>query len=372
MAMLALAHRWARAWGVRLRVVTVDHGLRAQSASEAAMVARECAALGHPHDTLRWHWDGSGNLMDAARDARLDLIGGWRGATRHVLMAHTADDIAETFLLRLARGSGVDGLAAMAARRDAAQGFAVIRPCLAMRRAEMRAFAKGMHMPFVDDPSNDDPRYGRARARAMLGPLEDLGLGVEDLVATARRLERARAGLRARAVSVAGALVRQHASGTLIFERGGFGQVEEETRLRLLAAALMWVGGARYRPRLAALEALMDRVLGGGGGTLGGAQVTVRAGDLFVYRELAAVRPGGALWDGRWTVPEVPGAEGWIAPLGEAIAQFPDWRACGVPRAALMAMPALFGPEGCRGAPVLGGSAGFALGSGFREFLLSH
>jgi tRNA(Ile)-lysidine synthase len=79
MAMLALSHDWARHMGVGLWVVTVDHGLRPESAEEAAMVAAECAALGHPHATLRWRWDGQGNLQDAARRARLALIDRWRG-----------------------------------------------------------------------------------------------------------------------------------------------------------------------------------------------------------------------------------------------------------------------------------------------------
>ncbi len=106
MAMLALTHDWARVMGLRVSVVTIDHGLRAASAEEAAMVGRECAALGHPHSILRWQWDGTGNLQDAARDARLRLIADWRGAIEHVLFAHTRDDQAETVVMRLARGSG--------------------------------------------------------------------------------------------------------------------------------------------------------------------------------------------------------------------------------------------------------------------------
>ena len=141
MAMLGLAHAWARVWGVGLHVATVDHGLRPESADEAALVARECATLGHSHSTLKWTWDGQGNVQDQARRARLRLLGAWCDGFSHVLMAHTADDVAETFLIRLARGSGVDGLSAMSARRNL-DGFDVLRPCLDMTRAELRHYAK--------------------------------------------------------------------------------------------------------------------------------------------------------------------------------------------------------------------------------------
>ena len=216
MAMLALAHGWARVMGVGLAVVTVDHGLRDGSAAEAAMVARECAALGHAHATLRWHWDGTGNLQDAARDARLRLIDGWRGDIAHVLFAHTRDDQAETVLLRLARGSGVDGLSAMSDRRRVtpatpARGFWQIRPLLEEARADLRHHADTLRLPYVDDPSNDDPRFQRVRARQALAVLADLGVTPEALSDTARRLTRARDALVARAVSVLPDLLRSGA-----------------------------------------------------------------------------------------------------------------------------------------------------------------
>ncbi len=373
MAMLALAHAWARIWGVRLHVVTVDHGLRAESAGEAAMVARECAALETPHAVLRWQWDGQGNVMDAARRARLDLIGAWRGETRHVLMAHTADDVAETFLLRLARGSGVEGLSAMQARRRVPQGFEVIRPCLEMSREELRHYAGTLKVPWVDDPTNDDPKYDRARARAMLDTLGALGLSRGDLVATAQRLARAREALRARAVDVAQDVVTEHPSGTLIFARNRFAQIERDTQMRLMSAALGWVSGATYRPRQAALEGALDRALAGGACTLSGAKIEAGRAALFVFRELAAVTGGGAagLWDRKW---RISGADSPVRPLGEAVSSFAEWRETGVPRAALMAMPALFEGGACVATPVLSVNSDcqMQIDTSFSEFLLSH
>lgn len=321
MAMLALAHGWARVFGVRLWVVTVDHGLRADSAAEAAMVAAECAGLGHPHATLRWQWDGQGNLQDAARQARLSLIDRWRGGLDHVLFAHTRDDVAETFVMRLARGSGVEGLSAMAAKRrviphvsspsplDPAQitardlppprrgkdrGFHVLRPLLDETRADLRHYLKTLHIPHVDDPSNDDPRFDRVRARRLIAVLSDAGLTADMLAQTAGRLRRARPALAARAAQVAEQITRQDMAnatptGDLLIARDGFQRIERDTQLRLLAGALQWVSSQPYRPRAAALEVLLDRALGGAGGTLQGCELRVDGSDLRVMREFGAI-----------------------------------------------------------------------------------
>ncbi|MEX3016495.1 tRNA lysidine(34) synthetase TilS [Gymnodinialimonas hymeniacidonis] len=314
MAMLALAHDWAHVFGVKLWVVTVDHGLRADSADEAAMVAKECALLGHPHETLRWQWHGEGNLQDAARRARLELIDQWRGKIAHVLMAHTQDDVAETFLMRLARGSGVEGLSAMSDMRSVRgqkAPFKVVRPLTREARADLRHHINTLKVPYVDDPSNDDPRFDRVKARQALA-----GLGIEaaTFTATAERMQRASVALSRRAADVARDCVTQEKcdympTGDLLIDRDRFAEVEADTQLRILAAALQWVSSATYRPRASALEALLDRALSGGGGTLHGARVMVTPSKIRVSREYAAVdgaqTPIGTTevaWDTRWHV----------------------------------------------------------------------
>lgn len=360
MAMLTLAHNWTRAWGVKLWVVTVDHGLRPESASEAAMVARECATLGWPHATLRWHWDGTGNLQDAGRRARLDLIGRWRGGLRHVLMAHTRDDVAETFLMRLKRGSGVEGLSAMRARRnipdphigakealpkadisgemppplplslpaDHSGGFEIIRPCLTMRRSELRHYLTVLKTPWAEDPSNEDQKYDRVRMRRLLEDLQEVGLGVDRLSQTADRLRRAQDALRQRAAQVWRDVGREGRTGfaptgDILFARDGFAQIERDTQLRLLAGALQFVATAPYRPREEPLEAVLDRVLAGGAATLHGCEIRAERDDLRVYREekpltsLKTTVGDARLWDQRWAIAlsDAPGVQ--IGCLGD-------------------------------------------------------
>ena len=330
MAMLYLAHNWTHVYGVRLNVVTVDHGLRAESAAEAAMVSEECAALGWPHTTLRWHWDGQGNLMDAARRGRLALIDSWRGPIRDVLMAHTQDDVAETFVMRLARGSGVDGLSAMAAQRDVGD-MRVIRPLLAMSRQDLRHHLRTLHGRWAEDPSNQDDRYERARVRKLLAALQGDGIDTAGLAATAGRMARAQTALRARAAQVWNAIGHEGQAlgvptGDIRLDRDGFAAVEAETQLRLLAGALQYVSGAAYRPRVSALEPLLERLLSGGSGTLLGCEALCGPKGIRIQREFNVLadmetRVGGpTLWDGRWQVahPDLTGLavralgdEGW-------------------------------------------------------------
>jgi tRNA(Ile)-lysidine synthase len=345
MAMLHLAAGWARVYGIALRVVTVNHGLRPEAASEAALVASEARGLGLPHDTLRWDgWDGRGNLQDAARAARLRLIDGWRGDLTHVAFAHSRDDQAETFLLRLARGSGVDGLSAMAPLRLTESGMVVLRPLLDVTRAELRHYLTTLRIPFADDPTNDDPAYDRVRIRQAAGVLADLGLTTDRLAATARRMGRARAALAARAADVA-ARVTTVDRGDVVLDRDALSRVEADTALRLIAAAIRLVTSDPYRPRETALVDALDRALSGGAATLHGAILVPRGPRLWVAREHAAVaglRAGaGEPWDNRWRAGPGCPPDAVVAALGpEGLPQVGDRD--GLPVPVLLSAPAVW------------------------------
>ena len=188
MAMLLLA---AAALPGRVVVATVDHRLRERAQDEAALVARHCAGLGIPHAVLVPEAPIVGSSLQArAREARYALLSRWaraQGATC-LATAHQADDQAETFLMRAARGSGLAGLAGIRQRVEIA-GMTVVRPVLDWRRAELRAIVRRAGAPFVDDPSNTDPRHDRTRFRDLLALHE--WLGVPQLAASAAYLAEA-------------------------------------------------------------------------------------------------------------------------------------------------------------------------------------
>lgn len=164
MAMLALAHA---AFPGRIAAATFDHQLRDGSAEEATMVAKACAGCDIPHATLTPHAPIIGSSIQArAREARYAALVTWASG-RPLLTAHHADDQAETLLMRLNRASGLAGLAAIRPTRWM-EGTPIIRPLLGWRRAELRAIVAASGLPFVDDPSNVDPRHDRTAIRALL------------------------------------------------------------------------------------------------------------------------------------------------------------------------------------------------------------
>lgn len=356
MALLHLAHRA----GCRIAVATVHHGLRDGATAEAAMVARACAALGVPHATLHWRWDGKGNLPDAARRGRIDLLARWakgQGLSA-VALGHTRDDVAETLLMRLDRKAGVDGLAAMAAARQAG-GMTFLRPLLSVRRDELRDWLRAYAIPWADDPTNDDPAYGRTRARARVAAEG----GPDALAALAHGYGLLRHALEdhARATLGAGVTIDR---GDVLLDDPALAAAGPDARRRILLAALMWIASADYGPRSAALTRFHAALAAGRPAALMGVAARPEGARIRLYREARAVQgvavPVGTIWDGRWQVagPENNGLT--IRALGGAgLALCPDWRATGLPRASLLASPAVWRGGNLVAAPLAGKGAGW-------------
>lgn len=370
LALLTLLIDWRDAGGPEVRAVTVDHGLRPEAAEEAAEVARFCAARGVPHMTLDWRgWNGRGNLPDRARRARYDLIAKWARETGVgcVALGHTVDDLAETFVMRLARSAGIDGLAAMAARWDM-DGVAFARPALGVRREELRELLRARGIGWTDDPGNDDEARERVRARRALAALAPLGIDARTLAAVAANLGDARDALDVQLAEAASRIARVEA-GDAVIDRAGLAALPPETARRLLREALMWVGGAEYPPRGAALARALERANAGQSLTLQGCRLIARAATLRITREERAVLghcvAPGAVWDGRWRLIG-PGVEGaTVAALGAAgLERCPEWRRSGLPAVSLRASPAVWRGSELVSAPLAG------LENGWRAELL--
>ena len=384
-ALLHLLNDYARSRGIALHAATVDHGLRPEAAREAAMVAAQCRALGVAHDTLRWTgWDHSGNLQNEARKARYRLLADWaRGqGIDAVCIGHTADDLAETFVMRLGRRAGVDGLSAMPAVFDR-HGMRWHRPLLNARRADLRAHLTRCGVTWVDDPSNEDDSFARVRIRKALAVLTDLGVDSAALADVSRHLADARTALDAQMFAAA----RAHAHvqcGAVAMDWQALCDLPTETRRRLLTHTITWINGATYAPRSSAVAEVLTALDDAGAATVQGCELRLKRDKLWIYRELRAVRavdaPVDALWDGRWRLEPcgdapVPNTQTTIRALGaEGLRSFADWRHLGVPRGVLLASPAVWQGAELVAAPLVGRSQNWqaVLERGEDAFFAAH
>ncbi|MEL6681135.1 MAG: tRNA lysidine(34) synthetase TilS [Pseudomonadota bacterium] len=359
---LALLHVLAQlSWrrGLVVEAVTVNHGLRQESEAEAHFVAECCASMGVPHHTLRWQSEHrQGNLMAAARDARYRLIADWateRNITA-VMLGHTADDVAENFLIRLARKAGPDGLAAMNAQFDR-EGITWLRPFLQQTRADLRTYLRAREMTWVEDPTNDDDNFERTRARKAMAVLKDLGLSVDILQNVSLSMQAARHALDHYANIESRRYIVQQ-GGDLVLKLGLTGPLPDEIKRRLWRMALPWINGAEFPPRQDALTGLLASMASLGSGTVGGCLITRRGDDWRITREYQAVRDLSAattaLWDDRWRLDGPHSPDLSVRALGEAVQDCPDWRKVALPRTSLIATPAIWRGNSLVAAPSAG------------------
>ena len=374
LALMHLAARWRaeRGEGPALTVLTVDHGLRPGSGDEAAMVGRAAGALGLPHAILTWEEQGTKgtSLQARARAARYALMAAY--ACAHdipaLATAHHLDDQAETFLMRLKRGSGLDGLSAIPEQGSWA-GLTLLRPLLDVPKARLVATLEDAGLPFAVDPSNVDARFERARMRESTDALAKLGLTPEAVALSARRLRRARAALDAAAHDFLARHAETSEAGYAVIDAAVLTAAPEEIALRALSRLIAAIGGAVDPVRLAKLEALLAAIKKDAdkAHTLGRCRMEPRQGRLFIFREMRKaglpvlmLQPGeGALWDNRFTI-ELGGAAPsaiTVRALGEsgwhrlrALEVLPP----SLPRLAARTLPACWRGETLLGLPILG------------------
>ncbi len=262
-ALLVLAHRWRkeRRAGPEIVAATVDHRLRPDSKREAVEVAGLARSLGVEHRTLVWSGrKPSKGLQEAAREARYGLLFGLAEKIHAdaVATAHTLDDQAETFLMRLARGSGISGLGAIRAS-SARAGLTLVRPLLGVPKARLIAMLRKARIPFSADPSNKDTRFLRSRLRKLRAGLAAEGLVPERLALAARRLARADAAIESIVDELQPGLAGGEwpKSGPITIGATAYFRMPDEIALRVLGRAISHAGD-EGPVELGKLEALYD------------------------------------------------------------------------------------------------------------------
>jgi len=354
MALVRLLADWAARHNVFVQGLTVDHRLREAAAAEAAQVGAWLARHDIPHETLVWD-DGphartlSRSAQAAAREARYGLMTEWCLAhdCSHLFVAHHADDQVETFLLRLSRGSGVDGLAAMAPAVMRG-GVTIARPLIAFAKDHLTAACRALEQPWIEDPSNQNPASTRVRFRQAQALLEREGLTRDRLLATVGHLQRARAALEH---AVAALLSRGtwDAFGTARLPVPDLLAAPEEIALRSLARVLTAAGGQEYGPRFESLERLYARLTAGPwrDATLHGCLIG-REGDLLVVRrepvqitdEKTLTGTSSIVWDGRFKISLVVERSAGIFTLSRLASVGDRSQLCEAARAMLAEIPA--------------------------------
>lgn len=381
MALLHLLCAWNTSSDNKLALtaLTVDHGLRAESAAEAVRVAQWANDLGVEHQALVWEGEkSSGNIEAVAREARYRLMGNWcaENNVQTLMTAHHFDDQAETFLMRLARGSGVAGLSAMAGQRTLganAPSVNLLRPLLGIPKEALVELLREVRQPWFEDPSNEDKDFARARLRKMRATFIEFGLTPERLVATAERMSDANLVLEGAAEN----LWREAATVS------PFGEVRlkvpilldalADTRRRVMARALKGVAGAEFGPRYERLLRLEEAIKSGKigkGVTLHGCKISHIGEVLHIIREVGR-EPAASLsssqsclWDGRFHIEWLEVVQGVeVRALGEAgmeAMRQGDWSVPNdAPRRDLMlTLPAAWREDELLSVPLLGYESG--------------
>ncbi|MGN6750430.1 MAG: tRNA lysidine(34) synthetase TilS [Xanthobacteraceae bacterium] len=296
-ALLVLAARWAKRLksGPKLVAVTIDHGLRPEAAREAIAVKRLARKLGIAHRTLRWRGrKPKTGLQEAARAARYRLLAQAAASAgyAHILTAHTLDDQAETVLFRLARGSGLMGLAAMAQVSPLPvgadrMGF-LLRPLLHVPKVRLVATLQAAGIGYSVDPSNLDPRFTRSRLRALMPHLAREGLSAHGLSRFAARMRRADATIEFAVAAARDALAPEPwpERGPVKFDTRGFASLPAEVAVRLLGRAIARTGseGPVELAKLESLYAAMRQTASRLRRTLAGSLITVHGEWIVVER----------------------------------------------------------------------------------------
>ena len=311
-ALAVLVQAWVKARNGEMLVLTVDHNLRPESAGEAIDVQVLMKERGIAHEILIWKGNKpSTHVQELAREARYALL--LQACRRHgfplLAVAHNLEDQIETFWMRLAHGSGIDGLSAMAPVRDLG-GVSIIRPLLSFSREQLRATCTHHRIKWIEDPSNQNEKYLRVKLRQFEKTLADEGLTPARLSQTLQKLEDAREALQIMADQAASQCVLLHPEGYATLKISDWKSQPREVQRRILWQALKTIAVAPYPAGFEAMEQTRLDLHNPSfaGKTLSGCEIFPgKKDEILIAREADAVEgrlraEEGKIWDGRFII----------------------------------------------------------------------
>jgi tRNA(Ile)-lysidine synthase len=365
LALVYLVDRWACNHGGRAVGLTLDHGLRDQSAAEAAQVGRWLDGRGIEHHTLNWIGDKpTSAIQETARGVRREMLLSWcrDAGIVHLALAHHADDQAETYVMRLAHGSGPDGLAGMASVTESSHAR-IIRPLLRTPKSRLVATVSAMGHSWINDPSNDQDAFERIRVRKALAAMEETGAGLRPISRVMNDYATQRHELDAVTAHLVMHGTTFHAAGYAMIDLNDLWANGPVLGVRALSRVLMAIGGRHYAPARQSVVRLYEKLKTNGPGksrTLGGCRLIPMNGGCLVCREQrnlpgerVVTSSGKIKWDNRFQLDLVADAlnpvsgDLTIRPLGkngwcDLVAEAPGIRPCSVPEPARYSLPALY------------------------------
>ncbi len=385
LSLLYLINSWSNKKNLKIIILTVDHNLRNGSADEARYVGELCNKLGLEHKTLFWdHDEIKGNLSASAREARYRLMQNSIPSSAILITGHTLDDQVETFLMRLRRGSGVDGLASMAEQSHLSFGdneMIIFRPLLDFERLTLRNVLKFHKVDWIEDPTNNDQNFERVRVRDLLAYFLELGIDKNTISRTTLLMQNAKTALNHFALEC----YEKFGScdnGDIIFDFDEFSRQPLDIKRRLISAAQKWISNQKYRPRLSQVDALInsvdEKITFSGSGTI----CYFHDSSIKITRELNSCLNeinayDGVIFDRRWKLITLENCKGLtIRCLGEDGYTFLDpGMRNKIPYKTIIALPALFKDKKLINFPFIDPVSKFRFNlckQPFNQFLLDH
>lgn len=352
LALLLLIHKVAQQKGHRIVALTVDHGLRDQSKNEALLVQQWTQEKGIDHVILEWNGTKPHScLQEKAREARYHLLLEWckDHQISTLLLGHHQQDQEETFWLRLAAGSGLEGLVGMK-KKVVREGIVCLRPLLGFSKERLLTTLKTENQSWIEDQSNQSSQFFRGRFRTFL---QKEGLSQQRLTHVMEKLQIDADFIQMSLQEVLKTMVRLFEGGYISMQRKDFEELHPALSRRLLSFLMGWYSGAFHPPRSSQVVTILENIKKSSPFTVGGIYWLPQQKEILLLREISAIKEKillshlnqPTLWDQRfWIDPDIHknvSRETILAPLGTTI-PFKKEIASSIPPLAWPTLPSLW------------------------------